>query len=366
MTPHFHTLSIREARQETRDAISLSFTVPTDLQPSYRYTQGQFLTLRTQLDGQEVRRAYSICSSVDEYRRLGILRVAIKQVDGGVFSQFAQNLSAGDQIEVMPPDGRFFTALDAQQARHYVAFAAGSGITPVLSIIKTTLASEPLSRFTLIFGNRHAESILFCEELEDLKDQYLERFSLHHILSRAPNEIALHHGRIDADKMAALLQLIPAAGIDHAFICGPNDMIDCVERCLLAAGMSRQQIHTERFGTPLVRPGAQNGLQPEPEAGTYMDTETVALTVLLDGKRHALRLPKHGASVLDVALQAGLDLPYACKGGVCCTCRAKLIDGKVAMAKNYTLEDWEVAQGFVLTCQSHPQSDTVTVSFDDR
>ncbi|MES2104250.1 MAG: 1,2-phenylacetyl-CoA epoxidase subunit PaaE [Pseudomonadota bacterium] len=363
MTPHFHTLSIREARQETRDAVSLSFEVPAELRDEFRYIQGQFLTLRTLLAGQEVRRAYSICSGVEEYRRQGVLRVAIKQVDDGAFSQFAQKLKTGDKIEVMPPEGRFFTALQPQLARHYAAFAAGSGITPVLSIIKTTLASEPLSRFTLIFGNRNAESILFCEELEDLKDSYLERFTLHHILSRAPNEIELHHGRIDAEKMSALLRLLPASGIDHAFICGPNDMIDCVESCLLAAGMGRQQIHTERFGTPVAR--SPSIARPAEPVG-QVDTETVPLTVILDGKRHALRLPKQGSSVLDVALQAGLDLPYACKGGVCCTCRAKLMDGEVAMEKNYTLEDWEVAQGFVLTCQSHPRSASVTVSFDER
>ncbi len=232
----------------------------------------------------------------------------------------------------------------------------------MLSIIKTTLAREPLSRFTLVYGNRSADTILFCEELEDLKDQYLERLSLHHILSRAPNEIALHHGRIDAEKMAALLQLIPAGTIDHAFVCGPNNMIDCVEASLLAAGMSRQQVHTERFGTPdVTSPPATAVADKKVE-----NTDTVALTVVLDGKQHALRLPRQGASVLDVALQAGLDLPYACKGGVCCTCRAKLMQGEVAMTKNYTLEDWEVAQGFVLTCQSHPLSEQVVVSFDER
>ncbi|GGC98433.1 1,2-phenylacetyl-CoA epoxidase subunit PaaE [Undibacterium terreum] len=361
MTPHFHTLSIREARRETRDAVSLSFSVPVELRQHYRYTQGQFLTLRTQLDGQEVRRAYSICSSVDEYQQTGTLRVAIKQVDGGQFSQFAQALKTGDLLEVMPPDGRFFTELLPGSARHHVAFAAGSGITPVLSIIKTTLASEPLSRFTLIFGNRNAESILFCEELEDLKDRYLDRFTLHHVLSRAPNEIELHHGRIDADKMAVLLPLIPVEGIHHAYICGPNDMIDCVESSLLAAGMPKASIHTERFGMPATKPAAA-----APITETANDANTVPLTVILDGKRHALRLPRQGASVLDVALQAGLDLPYACKGGVCCTCRAKLMEGDVAMEKNYTLEGWEVAQGFVLTCQSHPRSDSVTVSFDER
>ncbi len=306
MTPHFHTLSIREARQETQDAVSLSFEVPAELQDEFRYIQGQFLTLRIHLAGQEVRRAYSICSGVEEYRRQGVLRVAIKQVDDGAFSRFAQKLKTGDRIEVMPPEGRFFTALQPQLARHYAAFAAGSG---------------------------------------------------------APNEIELHHGRIDAEKMSALLQLLPASDIDHAFICGPNDMIDCVESCLLAAGMGRQQIHTERFGTPVTKSPAI--AQPAGSAG-HIDTDTVPLTVILDGKRHALRLPKQGSSVLDVALQAGLDLPYACKGGVCCTCRAKLMDGEVAMEKNYTLEDWEVAQGFVLTCQSHPRSASVTVSFDER
>ncbi|MFZ6649617.1 1,2-phenylacetyl-CoA epoxidase subunit PaaE [Undibacterium sp. TJN25] len=363
MSPHFHTLHIREARQETQDAVSLSFTVPEELREHYLYTQGQFLTLRTHVDGRELRRAYSICSSVDEYQQYGTLRVAIKHVEGGQFSQSAQKLNTGDRIDVMPPDGRFFIALEPARARHYAAFVAGSGITPVLSIIKTTLAREPLSRFTLIYGNRSADTILFCEELEDLKDRYLERLSLHHILSRAPNEIALHHGRIDAEKMAALLQLIPAAGIDHAFICGPNDMIDCVETSLLAAGMSRQQVHTERFGTPETATGSAGAVVANVE---HADADTVALTVLLDGKRHALRLPRQGASVLDVALQAGLDLPYACKGGVCCTCRAKLLEGEVAMAKNYTLEDWEVAQGFVLTCQSHPLTEQVVVSFDER
>jgi len=361
MTPHFHPLTIRAIQRETADAVSLAFTVPPALQDTYRFTQGQHLTLRAAIDGQEVRRSYSICSGVDDYLQRGELQIAVKRVEGGVFSRFAtQALQAGDTLDVMAPDGRFFTPLDPAQARHYVAFAAGSGITPVLSLIKTTLAREPASRFTLIFGNRSTDSILFREQLEDLKNRYLQRFALHHVLSRAPSELALHHGRIDADKCSAFLRLIPPDSIDDAFVCGPADMIDVVERALIDAGVPAARVHTERFGVPVA--AAAPAAAPAPaEAG-----DLVPLTVVLDGKQHALALPRHGASVLDAALAAGLDLPYACKGGVCCTCRARVLEGSVTMDKNYTLEDAEIAQGFVLTCQSHPTSERLTVSFDER
>ncbi|MBC7503232.1 MAG: phenylacetate-CoA oxygenase/reductase subunit PaaK [Herminiimonas sp.] len=361
MTPQFHSLTIRDIRRETADSISLAFAVPLALQDAYRFTQGQFLTLRSDIDGAEVRRSYSICSSVDDYAQRNELRIAIKAVEGGLFSNFvSKSVRPGMVLQVMTPDGRFFTALDDKHAKHYVAFAAGSGITPILSLLKTTLAHEPLSRFTLVYGNRARESILFCEELEDLKNRYLSRFMLHHVLSRAPNEIALAHGRIDEEKCAALLQLIPATTIDEAFVCGPADMIDTVESALLGAGVPRKNIHAERFGVPVAR----SSVPAAPVAAD--DGSRVPLDILLDGKRFAMMLPRTGASILDVALAAGLDLPYACKGGVCCTCRAKVIEGSVAMDKNYTLEDWEMAQGFVLTCQSHPTSDKVVVSFDER
>lgn len=360
MTPHFHPLAIREIRRETSDAVSLAFAVPPELRDTYRFTQGQHLTLRAAIDGQEVRRSYSVCCGVDDYRDHDELRVAVKLVEGGLFSQFVtQHLRGGDTLDVMAPDGRFFTALDAAHAKHYLAFAAGSGITPVLSLIKTTLAREPHSRFTLVYGNRTADTILFREQLEDLKNRYLDRFALHHVLSRAQSDVPLNHGRIDAEKCAAFLQLIPPATIDEAFVCGPANMIDVVEAALVAAGVPARQVHTERFGVPVA------SVAPKP-AVVADDGDQVALTVVLDGKQHALKLPRHGVSILDVALAAGLDLPYACKGGVCCTCRAKILDGSVTMDKNYTLEEAEMAQGFVLTCQSHPTSERVLVSFDER
>ncbi len=360
MTPHFHRLTIRDIRHETGDAVSLAFAVPPELRDTYRFTQGQHLTLRTSIDGREVRRSYSVCCGVDDYLEDGELRIAVKLVHGGQFSQYVlQHLASGDAIDVMAPDGRFFTALDAAHAKHYVAFAAGSGITPVLSLIKTTLAREPHSRFTLIFGNRTVDTILFREQLEDLKNRYLDRFALHHVLSRAQGDLPLNHGRIDAEKCAAFLEVIPPDTIDEAFICGPSSMIDVVEAVLIAAGVPAHHVHTERFGVP-------NGAAPLPPAAVADDGDLAALTVVLDGKQHALKLPRHGASILDVALAAGLDLPYACKGGVCCTCRAKILEGSVTMDKNYTLEEEEMAQGFVLTCQSHPTSDRVLVSFDER
>lgn len=360
MTPHFNPLTIREVRRETTDSVSIAFTIPDELHASYQFMQGQFLTLRATINGTDIRRSYSICSSVDDYDNINEIRVAIKAVDGGVFSSFVTtDLRSGMTMDVMTPDGRFFTPLDASHHKHYVAFAAGSGITPILSLIKTTLAREPHSQFTLVYGNKARDTILFCEELEDLKNRYLSRFMLHHVLSRAPNEIALAHGRIDRDKCTAFLTLIPAETIDEAFVCGPSDMIDTVESALLDAGVPRAKIHTERFGVPVAT-------RPISIPTIVDDGSQALLNVILDGKQHSMKLPRSGASILDTALAAGLDLPYACKGGVCCTCRAKVMEGSVVMDKNYTLEEWETAQGFVLTCQSHPTSDSVIISFDER
>lgn len=361
MLPHFHALTIREVRRETADAVSLAFDVPPDLRDDYHFTQGQHLTLRTVIAGEEVRRTYSICSSVDEYRLHGELRVAIKSMRGGTFSRFAiGHLHAGQALDVLTPDGHFHTVLDPAQRKHYVAFTAGSGITPVMSLIKTTLVLEPHSCFTLIYGNRARDTILFFEELQDIKNWYLPRFALHHVLSRAASDVPLASGRIDADKCAVLLRLIPPATIDEAFVSGPSGLIDTVDLALRAAGVPQQHIHIERFAPPGVAAPAA------PPPTTLDDSEQVALSVILDGKCHALQLPRSGASVLEVALAAGLDLPYACKSGVCCTCRAKLLEGSVTMDKNYTLEAAEIAQGFILTCQSHPTSDKVAVSFDER
>jgi ring-1,2-phenylacetyl-CoA epoxidase subunit PaaE len=267
-------------------------------------------------------------------------------------------------LDVMTPDGRFFTRLDPAQRKHYVAFAAGSGITPVLSLVKTTLDTEPLSRFTLVYGNRYVRSIMFCDELEDLKDRYLGRFALFHVLSRDHQEVALFNGRIDPAKCAALFEtLLPVAGIDEAFVCGPSGMIDSVKASLEAAGLATARIHVERFASPS---------QPAPAVARVgaplVDAALPAadVTVIADGKQRALRVAFEGESLLDSALAAGADLPFACKAGVCCTCRAKLIEGQVRMDRNFALDDHEVASGFVLTCQSHPLTERVIVSYDER
>ena len=362
MTPHFHRLAVAHVQRETPEAISVTFAVPPSLAGAYRYTQGQHLTLRARLDGEEVRRSYSICSGVDDRA----LRIAIKQVDGGLFSAWANaNLVPGMELDVMAPDGRFFTPLDPRQRKHYVAFAAGSGITPVLSLIKTTLGHEPASWFTLVYGNRTVASILFCEELEDLKDRYIGRFTLHHVLSREPQDVPLCNGRIDAEKCRALLRtILPPGDIDEAFICGPGAMLDAVRETLLGAGMGAERIHVERFASPEQSRAAHRTRPPVPVAADDAPAAEVVLTA--DGVTRTLRVPFAGASILDAALRAGADLPFACKGGVCCTCRARVLEGKVVMEKNYSLEPHELARGFVLSCQSHPVSNRVVISYDER
>ncbi|SDD18513.1 ring-1,2-phenylacetyl-CoA epoxidase subunit PaaE [Cupriavidus sp. YR651] len=362
MTPQFHPLRVAQVRPETSDTVSIAFDVPEDLRSAYRFTQGQFLTIKAPVDGQDVRRSYSICCGVQDYDSRGELRVAVKLVEDGVFSTWLHdNIAPGQVFEVMTPDGRFHVPLDAGTARHYVAFAAGSGITPVLSLIRTTLAVEPQSRFTLVYGNRNVDSIIFSEALEDLKNQYLSRFTLYHVLSRQPQEVDLLHGRLDRARVAAFLEtLIPVDDIDAAFVCGPASMIDEVEDALKAAGVDPHKIHAERFGVPLTRSKPAKPTSHADHAGT------AELVVVLDGKQHKMRLPLEDANVLDTALAAGLDLPYACKGGVCCTCRAKVLEGKVEMEKNYTLEPWEMEKGFVLTCQARALTPRVVVSYDDR
>lgn len=355
MTPKFHPLKIAEVRRETADAISLRFDVPAELAEDYRFVQGQHLTLKARVNDEELRRSYSICAGVDD----GELRVAIKKIGGGRFSTWVHDgLQAGDVIEVMTPEGRFHTELDPAQARHYVAFAAGSGITPILSLIKTTLKAEPKSRFTLIYGNRRQNSVIFAEALEDLKDRYMTRFTLYHVFSREEQEVPLFNGRLDRARVASFLDtLIPADNIDAAFICGPGAMIDEVEAGLLAGGLTAERIHLERFGIP------DSGPAHHVEAG---DAPQARITVIADGLKREMEFRATDPSILDVALRAGMDLPYSCKGGVCCTCRARVLEGKVRMDKNYTLEQPDVDAGFVLTCQAHPLTERVVISFDDR
>lgn len=356
MAPHFHRLAIANVRRETSDAVSIAFAVPDALRKDFAFTSGQYLTLRTTMDGEEVRRSYSICSGVDD----GELRVAIKRLEGGLFSCFAnENLKAGDTIEVMTPMGRFGIEPDPHTARTYVAFAAGSGITPVLSIIKTVLGREPRSRFTLFYGNRSSSSIIFKAEIEDLKDVFVDRLSVHHILSREAQDVALLHGRLGADKVEALMRTAgPVEAVDHVFLCGPMGMIAEVSGALRRIGMPENRIHTEVFTPEGGVPAA-----PRPTAHANEEPHGAKLRLRLDGATHDMVMHED-ETVLDTALRNGLDLPYSCRGGMCCTCRAKLLEGEAAMDQNFSLEPWELEAGFVLTCQSRPKTPSLVVDFD--
>ena len=371
--PHFHPLRITRVTPEAAGAVAISFAIPPALRELYVFTPGQFLTLKAQINGEQVRRSYSICSSTQHLASAQEIEVGIKPVEGGVFSNWATQLKSGETLEVMPPDGRFTPRLSG--AVHRVGWAAGSGITPLLSIIASTLAGEPDSTFTLVYCNQRSSSILFNEALQDLKDSYPARLSLIHLLSRQDQEVALFNGRLDSAKVSELLgSLIPAASIDETFICGPEAMIEGCEQALLTAGVPRTKIHAERFLSGTRTPGAiesgaayTGGIRSAAQNGSINGAEPgpIHLSVQLDGKAHALRMFAH-EKVLDVALAAGLDLPYSCKGGVCCTCRAKVLEGEVAMEKNFTLEDWEIQKGFVLSCQARPLTDSLCISYDER
>lgn len=354
----FHRLKIAEVRRETDDAVSLRFEIPQDLAGDFAFKQGQHLTLRATIDGEELRRNYSICSAVDDEE----IRVAVRRLPGGRFSTYANSeLEAGDQIDVMPAKGRFFTALDPAHEKHYLAIAAGAGITPVISIIKTTLAREPASDFTLIYGNRNVAHIMLRDALTHLKNRYPERFHLIHVLSRESRDMPLFNGRIDPDKLKALGErLVEFGHMDEVFLCGPQKMIDALRPMLSdEMGIDKKHVHFELFGT-------EEQLRAKPEAPVAAKGPRRRVTVIADGKQTRIELATEGQSILDAALAGGADLPFACKGGVCCTCRAKLLSGEVTMDVNYALEDQEVDDGFVLTCQSHPLTDEVVVDFDAR
>ena len=365
MSLQFHALPVRSVAPETAEAVVVTLAVPEALRARFAFQPGQFLTLRARIGDQEVRRSYSLCSTPAWLAARGELQVGIKAVAGGAFSTWAaQHLQAGDMLDVMPPDGRFTprAPLPAGQPSHRVGFAAGSGITPMLSIVAHTLAADPQAHFTLVYGNRLLASVMFHERLQDLKDRYPARLALVHVLSRQSQEIALFNGRIDGDKVRTLLDgLLPPQDIAEAFVCGPEGMIEAVEQALRAAGVAPERIHSERFAAS----GAVVPAPAPPDAQPHASTAAVALSVVLDGKTHTLGMAADGL-VLDTALAAGLDLPYSCKGGVCCTCRARVLEGEVRMDRNYTLEAWEMAKGFVLTCQARPLTPRVVVSYDER
>ena len=364
--PRFHDLTVSRVDPEAAGAVAVSLVIPEPLREAFAFEPGQFLTLRTDIDGQDVRRSYSISSPRSRLVKHGEVTLGIRPVEGGVFSNWAATqLKAGDTLRVMPPDGRF--TIHKPRAIHRVGFAAGSGITPILSIMASTLEESPDAKFTLVYGNRRMASVMFNEALQDLKDRYPDRLTLIHVLSRQSLEVPLLEGRIDGDKVREIIAaLLPVGSMDEVFVCGPEAMIASTEKALLDAGVRADRIHTERFTSPTLEalPVAQRQAAVLGHPAVRTEGE-VALTVVVDGKSHALRMNKD-ERVLDVALNAGLDLPWSCKGGVCCTCRARVIEGEVRMDRNYTLEPHEIAAGFVLTCQSHPVSERVVISYDER
>ena len=350
---HFHPLRVRCLQPEGDDAITLTFDVPPPLAATFRFEPGQYLTLRAQVAGQELRRSYSICAAAGE-----TLRVGVRRVPGGAFSAWLhQAVSAGDSLDVMEPQGRFGAAL-SRRPRHLLAVAGGSGITPILSIVKSLLMSDSKARCTLLYGNRFAASMMFKEELEDLKNKHLARLVLQPVFSREVVDAALNAGRLDAGKIATLLRL--AGPVDEAFVCGPHAMNDDVEAALLAAGLAPAHVHVERFGLP---PTAADATLHAPQAG---DATTATITIVRDGVSRDVAFQPSDESILAAASRAGLDVPYSCRSGVCATCRAKLLQGRVRMDRNFALEKSEVEAGFVLSCQAHPLTERVVVSFDER
>ncbi len=355
----FHPLEITEVRRETRDAVVVTLKPRAEDAAAFDFTQGQYLTFRRDFDGEELRRSYSICAGKDE----GVLRVGIKRVDGGAFSTWAnENLAPGLVLDAMPPMGKFYTAIDPAADKHYLGFAGGSGITPVLSIIKTVLSHEPKSRFTLVYANRQISSIMFREELEDLKNLHLGRFSVIHVLETEGQEIDLFTGRIDAEKMAALFERwIDPKSVDTAFICGPEPMMLAIAASLRDHGLTDGQIKFELFASG--QPGRAK--TKAVSTNTADSAATTEATVTLDGTTRIFKMDKQGMSILDAALANNLDAPYSCKAGVCSTCRCKVLEGEVEMAINHALEDYEVRAGYALSCQAIPLTDRVVVSYDE-
>lgn len=350
--PVFHPLRVVDVRRETADTVSVAFEVPPELTDAYTFAPGQHLTFRVPgQDGDEVRRSYSISSGVDD----GELRVAVKNLPGGVFGVYAnERLQVGDVLDVMTPVGRFTTALDTANEKRYLGIAAGSGITPVISLIRSALAREPKSTFTLVYGNRGPTTVIFREALEDLKDRYLHRLQTIHVFSREQQQTPLLNGRIDAEKLRALAAtLLDVPAYDEVFICGPEEMTMTARDTLVELGANAAHVHLELFGSHA--PAA-----PRPHRAT---ADRRALTVILHGIKTEVDMHPDD-TVLEAGQVAGLDLPYSCKGGVCATCRAKLLEGSVEMERNYALEPWETEAGFVLTCQSHPTSEHVVVDYD--
>ncbi|MDP9413920.1 MAG: FAD-binding oxidoreductase [Pseudomonadota bacterium] len=357
MSANFHTLRIADVLPETADAKSLRFELPEDLREVFSFKPGQHLTLKADIAGEDVRRNYSLCTAPDE----GLLKVTVKRVAGGLFSNWANDtLQTGDHIEVMPPHGSFTWDFEASARNHYVAFAGGSGITPIISLLKTALFTEPHSRFTLFYGNRDSQTVIFLEELARLKNIFIERLQVHHFLAEEAEDIDLFNGMLDRAKCEQILdRLVDAGEVDAFFICGPGAMMDAAEEALKARGVSREKILIERFTAD--RPSAalaahMHALQDRAQGLTML--------VTLDGRRRRVPFNGEAGNILDSARLAGLPAPFACKAGVCATCRAKVVAGEVEMAARYGLSDAEIAAGYVLTCQSVPKAEGVELDYD--
>jgi len=351
-------LRVASARPTTREAVVVTFEVPEPLREQFRFTQGQFLTLEAEIDGERVRRSYSICAAPSE----NALRIAIKRVGDGRFSTWAhRSLVPGAEVLVAPPEGRFHLAHDPAHRKHYLAFAAGSGITPILSIVRHVLETEPLSRFTLVYGNRSSSSVMFRDELQDLKDRYLSRFTLLFVMSREAQDVDLFGGRIDREKCDALFDSwIDPATVDAAFVCGPQGMTESVVQSLEAHGITKERIKTELFAA-----GPRAAVRPRAD-GMYDASDHCQAYAILDGQRRDFTIERGKETVLEAGLRQGLDLPYSCKGGVCSTCRVILIEGEVDMDVHYALEDYEIARGFILMCQSYPATPSLGIDVDSH
>jgi ring-1,2-phenylacetyl-CoA epoxidase subunit PaaE len=358
---HFRPLTILDIRKETDDCISVSFKIPAVWEEEFKYEAGQNITLRSNINGEDVRRSYSICSGPHE----GELRVAIKKVEEGLFSSHAhRHFSPGQTLDVLAPTGNFVLSLKPTNKKHYVAFVAGSGITPVISLLKTILREEPLSQFTMIYGNRSRSSMIFREELMALKNDYPEKFQLIPIFSREKTDAPIFEGRIDARKCEMIFKhIIPMAADQEYLLCGPATMIFELRDWLHAHEVPEKKIHFELFSDPGETGFSAKKKSAENPGSTALTSQ---VTIRLDGISTDFQIPVEGQSILDAAIRAGADLPYACRAGVCASCRAKLVNGKVTMDQNYALADEELEQGFILACQSHPASEKLTIDFDIR
>jgi len=353
----FHKLRVAEVKRETPDAVSVRFDLPENLRERFAFKAGQHLTFRRDFAGEEVRRNYSVCVSPSE----GVLKIGVKKIAGGAFSSWVNDeLKAGDELEVMAPHGSFCWSFDPDARREYVAFAGGSGITPILSLMKTALAMEPNSRFTLFYGNRTSMGVMFLEEIAGLKDRYIDRLSVYHFLEDEEEEIDLFNGRLDRAKAETLLSsLVKPENIDAFFICGPGPMMDAAEEALLAKGVEKQRILIERFTT-----GPLSAAQAAAARALEEKAAGLKMSVTLNGRRMNITFDPAQHSILDNVRAAGLPAPFACKGGVCATCRAKVTAGEVSMKVNYGLSEQEIADGFVLTCQATPLTEGVALTYD--